>query len=473
MCELSQPLIRCVAGACLALIASAGSAFAQPARPSPPDQRQGRSDPAFSQPSIGPGTDYTVPSEAEIKTVLDRVRDHFVRNTPYRIIDTVTGQPITDLTTPTKTAGIDLKNAEFIDWTYSMGVVLAAMLHVTDVTGDPSFQAYTFKNFDFIFDHLPYFRQQAKLFGPQSYGYRRLIEMRELDDCGAIGAALIKASAKKTAPKYQEGIELAATHILTKQLRLQDGTLARSRPVATALWIDDAYMSVPFLAQMGKMTGETKYFDDAARQIIGMSGRMFDPSKGLFDHSWFADMEEDARFYWGRGDGWAMMAMAELLTVMPEAHPDRARVLEIFKRAARGAVETQSGTGLWHQLLDRTDSYLETSASAMFTFAIARGVNRGWLPVSYAPVAQTGWRAIEQRVRPDGQIEGICVGTTAAYDAVYYYNRPTALNAMQGYGPTLMAGAEVLTMIRNFDIRRVNNTFYYSPKQKQSAGGRS
>ena len=72
---------------------------------------------------------------------------------------------------------------------------------------------------------------------------------------------------------------------------------------------------------------------------------------------------------------------------------------------------------MWHQLLDRTDSYLETSATAMFTFAIARGVNRGWISPAYAPVAQTGWRALEQRVRPDGQIEGICVGTTAAYDA--------------------------------------------------------
>jgi unsaturated rhamnogalacturonyl hydrolase len=466
MRRFSQPWIRTTVAAGLLLACLAASATAQPPGQTPAGQRPGRSDPAFSQPSIGPGTDYTVPSEAEIKAVLDRIRDHFVRNTPYRIIDTSTGTPITNLTTPTRTAGIDLRSAEFIDWTYSMGVVLSAMLHITDVTGDASFQAYTFKNFDFIFEHLPYFRQQAKLFGLQSYGYRRLIEMRELDDCGSIGAALIRTYAKKPDPKYKEGIELAANHILTKQPRLPDGTLARARPVATALWIDDAYMSIPFLAQMGKMTGEKKYFDDAAQQMIGMSARMFDASKGLFDHSWFANMEEDARFYWGRGDGWAMVAMAELLTVMPDDHPSRGRVMEIFKRAARGAVETQSGTGLWHQLLDRTDSYLETSASAMFTFAIARGVNRGWLPVSYAPVAQTGWRAIEQRVRPDGQIEGICVGTTAAYDAVYYYNRPTALNAMQGYGPTLMAGAEVLTMIRNFDIRRVNNTFYYSPRQK-------
>jgi len=451
----------------LFVVSCCATAAAQSANiPAPGGQRPGRSDPAFSQPSLAAGVDYTVPTEAEIKIVLDRIREHFVRSTPYQIIDTATGQPVTDLSKPTKTAGIDNRKGEFNDWSYSMGVVLAAMIQVSEVTGDGSFQDYAIKNFDFIFQHLPYFRQQAKEFGPQSYGYRRLIEMRELDDCGAIGAALIKTYAKKPDPRYKEGIDLAATHILTKQLRLPDGTLARSRPVPVALWIDDAYMSIPFLAQLAKMTGETKYFDDAVRQVIGMSARMFDPATGLFDHSWFANMEDDARFFWGRGDGWALMAMAELLSVLPENHPERGKVLEIFRRASRGAAETQGGTGLWHQLLNKPDSYLETSASAMFTFAIARGVNRGWLPASYAPIAQAGWRALEQRVRADGQIEGICVGTTAAYDAVYYYNRPTDLTAMQGYGPTLMAGAEVMTMIRNFDIRRVNNTFYYFPKQR-------
>jgi unsaturated rhamnogalacturonyl hydrolase len=458
---------RLACAAAVLLAVGASLADSQTAAGQPPSApRPGRSDPAFSQPSIAPGVDYTVPSEADVKAALDRIRDHFVRSTPYRIVDTATGKPITDFSKPTKTAGIDTANGEFNDWSYSMGVVLAAMLQVTEVTGDTTFQDYTFKNFDFIFTHLPYFKEQAKAFGPQNRGYGRLLDMRELDHCGAIGAALLKASATKPDPRYKEGIDLAATHILARQLRLPDGTLARPRPMPVALWIDDAYMSIPFLAQMGKTTGDPKYFDDAARQVVGMSARLFNRENGLFDHSWFAGMEDDARFYWGRGGGWMMMAMAELLSVMPETHSDRSKVLEIFRRGARGAVETQSGTGLWHQLLDKADSYLETSASAMFTFAIARGVNRGWLPVSYAPVAQTGWRALETRIRPDGQIEGICVGTTAAYDAVYYYNRPTELKAMQGYGPTLMAGAEVITMLRGFDIRRVNNTFYYDRKKQ-------
>ena len=429
-------------------------------------QTPGKSDPAFSQPSLAPGVDYVVPTEQEIKATLDRIRDYFVRSTPYTIIDTQTGAPIADLTTPTKTAGIDLRPGQFNDWDYPMGVVLAAMLHVTDVTGDPSYQAYTFKNFDFIFDHADYFRKQAKLYGVQPFGYRRLIDMRELDDCGAIGAALIKTWAKKPDPRYRATIDVIADHIAHKQLRMSDGTLARARPQPVSLWADDMYMAVPFLAQMGQLTKDRAWFDDAARQIVQASVRLQDPRTGLYDHAWFENTPNDPKFYWGRGGGWVMMATAELLSVMPADHPDRARVLDIFQRAAQGAAAVQGGMGLWHQLLDKTDSYLETSASAMFTFAIARGVNRGWLSPVYAPVAQAGWQAVATRVRGDGRIEGICVSTTAAYDSVYYYNRPTDLNAMQGYGPVLMAGAEVIAMLRSFDISHTLNTFHYQTKKQ-------
>jgi unsaturated rhamnogalacturonyl hydrolase len=253
----------------LAALLLAASAQAQP---------PGRSDASFSQPSLAPGVDYVVPAEADIKATLDRIRDYFVRSTPYRIIDTRTGQPITDFSRAIKSAGIDLHGGQFNDWDYPMGVVLAGMLLATDVTGDARYQEYTLKNFDFIFDHLDYFRKQASEFGPQSHGYSRLLNMRELDDCGAIGAALIKAYAKKQDPRYRSTIDAVANHISHKQLRMPDGTLARPRPQPVSLWVDDAYMSIPFLAQMGRLTGDRAWFDDAARQVVQMSQRLQDPS---------------------------------------------------------------------------------------------------------------------------------------------------------------------------------------------------
>lgn len=436
------------------LLAAAAAAAQTPAL--------GRSEPNFTQPSLAPGVDYVVPAEKEIKVTLDRVLDHFVRSTSYRVIDTATGQPVTDLSKPTATAAIEAR--EFNEWDYPMGVVLAGMLLTADVTGDARYQEYVLKNFDFIFDHEPFFRKQAELFG-RPRGLGRLLFMRDLDSCGAIGAALVKAYAKKQDPRYRKTIDFIADYISHKQMRLADRTLARPRPQPVAVWIDDAYMSIPFLAQMGRLAQDRAYFDDGARQVIGMSALLQNKETGLYDHSWFENTPNDPKFYWGRGCGWMVMAMAELLSVMPEDHPDRETVLAIFRKAAQGVAATQGGMGLWHQMLDKTDSYLETSASAMFTFAIARGVNRGWLSVAYAPVAQAGWQALATRVRPDGQIEGICVSTTAAYDNVYYYNRPTELGAMQGYGPVILAGAEVITMLRNFRVDRNLNTFHYRVKK--------
>jgi unsaturated rhamnogalacturonyl hydrolase len=445
---------------------TAGLAVTVAAQAPAPPQGQGRSDPSFSQPSLAPGVDYTVPTEAEITQALGRIRQYFVRSTPYRVIDTATGQPLTNLTTPTRTSGIDLGPGEFNDWTYSMGVALAGMLDATDVTGDRSFEDYATKNFTFIFDHLEFFRRQAKEFGPQPYGYRRLLDMHELDDCGAIGAALIKTFRRTKDPRYRPVIDLVADFISNKMSRMPDGTLARTRPHPVSVWVDDMYMSIPFLAQMGVLTGDRKYFDDASNQVVQYAARLMNPNTGLFDHSWFAHEPADPKFYWGRGAGWALMATAELLSVLPEQHPRRAQVLDIFRRGVQGAAGVQSGAGFWHQLLDRPDSYLESSATAMFTFAIARGVNRGWLQPVYAPIAQTGWRALEQRIRPDGTIDGTAVATTAAYDAVYYYNRPTDPHAMQGFGAALMASAEVLAMTRNFEIQKTLNTYHYRPKKR-------
>jgi rhamnogalacturonyl hydrolase YesR len=81
----------------------------------------------------------------------------------------------------------------------------------------------------------------------------------------------------------------------------------------------------------------------------------------------------------------------------------------------------------------------------MFVYAIARGINRGWLDANaYGPMASVGWNAVAQKVNPAGQVEGTCVGTGLAFDPLYYYNRPTNVLAAHGYGPVLLAGSEMM-----------------------------
>jgi rhamnogalacturonyl hydrolase YesR len=172
-------------------------------------------------------------------------------------------------------------------------------------------------------------------------------------------------------------------------------------------------------------------------------------------HGWVEGMTVHPEFHWARANGWALMAMTELLDVLPADHPGRGAVLQQLRDHVAGLAAYQSDKGLWHQLLDRNDSYLETSATAIYTYCIARAINRGWIDAkAYGPMCLLGWNAVATRVNARGQVEGTCVGTGMAFDPTFYYYRPTNVYAAHGYGPLLLAGAEVIRLLttHSFDM---------------------
>lgn len=391
---------------------------------------------------------YVVPTPDAVKATLDRIRDYAVRSTSLKVFDNATGLEITDPAKLTATAVLDGRHGGLNLWDYTNGVIIAAFDLIGDVTGDTSYQEYNTRFYDFIFTWMPAFREREERTGKRSE-FTKMVHMQALDHCGAISAALVKTQRRHPDARYRAWIDVVDAYISRGQFRLPDGTLARERPQAASLWTDDFYMCIPFLAQMGVLTGETRFFDDAVRQVVQLSERLFVPERGLYDHGWsVVSHPYDPRHYWGRANGWAAMAMAELLTVLPKDHPGREAVLHQFRAHIRGIAETQDGSGLWHNMLDRESTYLETSASAMFVFAIARGINEGWLPALYAPVAITGWNGVAARVLPDGRVEGICEGTTYANDMVYYAHRGAGSHTTF-FGSVAFAGGEVIRLLKN------------------------
>jgi unsaturated rhamnogalacturonyl hydrolase len=146
------------------------------------------------------------------------------------------------------------------------------------------------------------------------------------------------------------------------------------------------------------------------------------------------------------------MAQADLLDMLPKDYPGREDVLKIYKKQADGLARRQSESGLWHQLLDKNDSYLEASASAMFVFGFARGVNRGWLDQDYSYVADTGWQGILSNIDENGNVKNICVGTGIMPALSFYYKRPVESNIPMGEGPVLSAGVEILQMKKYHEL---------------------
>jgi unsaturated rhamnogalacturonyl hydrolase len=172
---------------------------------------------------------------------------------------------------------------------------------------------------------------------------------------------------------------------------------------------------------------------------------MFVKEKGLFMHGWVQEMDAHPALHWGRANGWAILTMVEVLDVLPDDHAGRAEVLELYRAHVRGLAATQGTDGFWHQLLDRPNTYPETSASAIFVYAIARGINRGWIgALAHGSMVMIGWNAVATKVNDKGQVEGTCVGTDMGFEPTFYAYRPTSVFAAHGYGPVLLAGAEMI-----------------------------
>jgi len=384
-----------------------------------------------------------------VQEVLIRIHSYLDGCTPARLLDPKTNEPVTDF--GKIPAGAVIEPGAFRLMSYEWGVTYSGMLLAGQATRDPRFNEYVMRRLDFLTElfvhYAPLMRADPKSPSP----IRQVVDPRSLDDSGSMCAAMIKALRAGVAPLgVMPVIENYIAFISGKQFRLPDGTLARTRPFPDTLWLDDLYMSVPALAQMGKVKEEARYYDDAVRQVLQFAERMFVKEKGLYMHGWVQGMDVHPVFHWARANGWALMAITELLEVLPENHPGRARVLDLLRAHIRGLASCQSGQGLWHQLLDRNDSYLETSASAMFAYCIARAINRGWIDrEAHVQMVQLAWHAVSARVNAQGQVEGTCIGTGMQFEPTFYYYRPTSVFAAHGYGSVLHAGAEMINLIKS------------------------
>lgn len=393
-------------------------------------------------------TPYGAPEVADVTQVLERVYTYLNAVTPAKVVDGKSKAEITDFSL--LNADTILAPADFRLTSYEWGVTYAGMLAAGQATGDQRYTEYTFARLKLFADLLPHYQAAAKA-DPKAGGpIERLLDPHALDDTGAICAATVKAQRLGSGARLGALLDICSAYISNKEFRLKDGTLARNRPLPNTIWLDDMFMAVPALAQMGKLTGQRKYYDDAVRQVGQISQRMFNPRLGIYMHGWVEGMSAHPEFHWARANGWALMAMVELLDVLPPTHPGYPAVLAQLRAHVKGLSAYQDGSGFWHQLIERNDSYLETSATAIYAYSMARAINRGWIDKSaYAPMVLLAWNAVATKVSDKGLVEGTCVGTGMAFDPAFYLYRPVNAAAAHGYGPVLLAGAEVITLLKS------------------------
>ncbi|HLH31813.1 MAG TPA: glycoside hydrolase family 88 protein, partial [Terriglobia bacterium] len=217
-------------------------------------------------------------------------------------------------------------------------------------------------------------------------------------------------------PRYVELVRKAASYGFT-----DTGEMKEAMPFHGEM-SDSVFMDFSILARAGKVTGEKKYFDMAARHFAFMLKLVQRPD-GLFRHSPLTDAA------WGRGNAFPALGMALALSDFPKDHPAFNSILQTYQRYMAKLAQFQDEDGLWREVVDYPGSYPEFTATAMIGFSMTRGIKNGWLDArTYQPVVDKAWQAVLTRSGADGVFMDVSESTNKQPTLEDYLRRAAILD---------------------------------------------
>jgi unsaturated rhamnogalacturonyl hydrolase len=345
-----------------------------------------------------------------------------------------------------------LKGAKGPKWTYDMGVVLEGAAAVWRNTGDGKYFKYIQSSMDAYLDK----EGNITTYKPDDFNIDNIKNGRAL-------LLLYKVTGQQ---KYL----LATTKLydqLQKQPRTQEGGFWHKKIYPNQMWLDGLYMGEPFYAECAKLMKKDAAFDDIAKQFILMEKNARDAKTGLLYHGYDESRAEQwadkktgrSANFWGRAMGWYIMALVDVLDNFPANHPQQKELIAILNRTATAAVKYQDEkSGVWFDILDmpaRKGNYLESSASSMFVYGLAKGVRKGWLAPSFMAAANKGYAGLKKEFVEQAGAERINLTKTVSVSGLggkpkyrdgsfdYYISEKVITNDPKGVGAFICAASEM------------------------------
>jgi len=335
-------------------------------------------------------------------------------------------------------------------WIYETGTLLEGMDDVWHATADPKYYTYIKSCVDAMVDKDG---NVATYNGKQN----------ALDDVLMGRMALLMYNVTLEKRYYIAAKTMRAQ--LAQQPRTEAGGFWHKQRYPNQMWLDGLYMAEPFYAEYAKVFQEPKDFDDIALQFEVSEKHLRDPKTGLLYHGWDESKQQkwadpatgDSPEFWSRGMGWYLMALVDVLDYFPESNPEHAKLVAILNRLADAVAKQQDAkTGLWYQVTNKPNgkgNYLESSSSAMFVYAMNKGVRNQELPWRFHAIAQKGYEGILTHfIQTDasGQVHMTQIVGSAGlggdpyrsgtYD--YYVGEKVVSDDAKGIGAFLMASTE-------------------------------
>ncbi|UJF34898.1 glycoside hydrolase family 88/105 protein [Paenibacillus hexagrammi] len=355
-----------------------------------------------------------------------------------------------------------LENALFAKWNYPLGVTLYGLLQTGAALEREDYISYVLKHIEQSASFDEYALWDAGQYGAPGVN-NQLALIDSLDDCGSFGATMLAALGYGDVDGAATTAARIADYMAHVQDRLPSGALYRVRGsvdfMKDTLWCDDLYMSVPFLCRYSAFAQDDAYLNDAVRQILLYKEYLYMPEQQIMSHVYDFKSNRPTLVPWGRGNGWVLFSLAELLDALPAKHEQREQLLIFYRQLCEGYLRLQGSGGLWHQVLTDPESYEETSCTSMFLYAFAKGIQNGWLPEKEAPAyvqaVLKGWTGLTKTsIDKFGNIYGVCRGSGYSFSGRYYKDDLSwLLNDTHGIGIVMLAGVEVMKLQRRLSAR--------------------
>ncbi|TFE23456.1 glycoside hydrolase family 88/105 protein [Cohnella luojiensis] len=337
-------------------------------------------------------------------------------------------------------------------WDYPLGVTMYGLLRTARELKRQDLADYALGHIRSCTDRYEYSLWDRDQYGFPSVNHQ-LVLIKMLDNCGSFGSAMLEAYLQTGDERFRSIADVIAEFMLRKLERREDGAFYRLCPgeyAADTMWADDLYMSAPFLIRYAAATGQREALDEAARQFLLYKRYLFMEPEGVMSHVFDFKYVKATRVPWGRGNGWCLFSLSELLEKIPEDHRDREALLAMFRELCSGVAALQADSGLWRQVLNQPDAYEEASCTAMFAYAFARGVRFGWLEGrdGYEAAAQKAWQGLTGgAIDRQGNVHGVCSGSRYSFSPEYYmHDLRTVVNDNHGIGIMMLAGVEISRM---------------------------
>lgn len=336
-------------------------------------------------------------------------------------------------------------------WNYEQGLMLYAFWQLYLVTNEKEYFDYIKKNIDYYIEDNGNIKT-----------YR--LDQYNIDNVSP-GRVLLFLYQKTNDAKYK----LAADNLM-KQLeshpRTKSGGLWHKKIYPYQMWLDGLYMAQPFNSMYASLFNKKEIFDDITKQFDLVNKNLKDNNTGLYFHGWDESREQKwanpetgvSPNFWGRSIGWFMMSLVDVLDYFPESHPLYKALLDMFVDLSASILEYRDNESLlWYQVVDaktKQGNYIETSASSMFIYSMAKGYNKGYLNKKYSAAAQESYdKLLAKYVRTDccGNmfLTNVCsvagLGGNPYRDGSfeYYISEPIRENDFKGYGPFLLSAIEL------------------------------